>query len=129
MVHPLTTGFAAQARQWLFPATQSCSVEARQSVNFADRHVKINSHWRQSAGLKCSIEKVKEETHAQFWAQAKQTLQTLGTVEHLTWLTFPHGHIGARWQNGNYTRWRTSSKRISDTDARSRCRQMYLRDV
>eukprot|EP00965_Chrysotila_dentata_P205342 6182896-Pleurochrysis_carterae.AAC.1 len=49
--------------------------------------------------------------HSRFWERAKQTLTAVGTLEHLTWLTFPHGHLGARWQNGNYTRLGVANQR------------------
>lgn len=65
-------------------------------------------------GHKCSIEATSEDQHANFWGAAKRQLREghANGLRALAYLTFPFGHPGGRYQNGNYSTWneRTASK-------------------
>lgn len=57
-------------------------------------------------GHKCSIERVTPANLSAFEEAATRQMQNAQPrLRALAWLTFPHGHAGARWINGNYSAW------------------------
>mmetsp|Transcript_6236 Transcript_6236/g.13848 ORF Transcript_6236/g.13848 Transcript_6236/m.13848 type:complete len:207 (+) Transcript_6236:744-1364(+) len=58
---------------------------------------------RPQPGNRCSIENLAEHRHRTFWNAARVARRADARLRLLTWVTFPFGHTGSRYQNGNYS--------------------------
>ena len=62
-------------------------------------------------GNRCSIENTPEAKHRAFWGAAGEALRDNTRLRLLSWVNFPFGHTGSRYQNGNYSEFNERARR------------------